>query len=272
MPQAPLSHDQNAKEHVKTFWDHEFQNKSLELASTAEVSLEESKHPLDRKFWSLIGDVRGLDILEIGCGLGHDTLRYAKMGARVVSIDISDVAVEQVKKRIENAGLSADVRVMDAFDVPSLNKKFDMIVGRFVLHHLEPFDEMSRIFASCLKQDGRMVFIENNASNPLLIFARNHLAGRYGIPKHGDNDEHPLTREEVAVLGKHFKEVKCHFPYVAFLRKINVYIFRGKKIFLPFTFLLSTADDALGAVFPGFRAYSYVQIVFAARPVAAQVQ
>lgn len=260
---------QSQREYVTAFW-----NKASAVAPTDESSLkpvgeDAGKTPLEQYFWKLIGDVRGLDILEVGCGLGDDTLRYARRGARVTSIDISDVAVERVRARLSAANVEADVRVMDAFDVRSFDKKFDLIVGKLILHHLEPFAEISEIFADRLKPEGRMVFAENNSRNPWLIFARNHLAGKYGIPKHGDNVEHPLTPEEVRTLGMHFDKVECHFPWLVFFRKLNTYIFRGKPVFRPMMWVNNKVDDTLWRVAPAIRPLSYLQIVVATKPIGS---
>src|SRR5262245_4193450 len=37
---------------------------------------------------------RGRDVLEVGCGLGTDTVRFARAGARIVAVDLTDTAVE----------------------------------------------------------------------------------------------------------------------------------------------------------------------------------
>jgi 2-polyprenyl-3-methyl-5-hydroxy-6-metoxy-1,4-benzoquinol methylase len=245
--------------YVRAFWNQAF-------AGTDAAAKRVQDTPFERCFWETLGCISGKDVLEIGCGLGDDTIRYARQGARVLSVDISEVAVARVRERLASAGLDADVRVMDAFDLDVLGRRFDLIVGKFILHHLEPFQEISRILAARLKPEGRMVFMENNASNPWLLFARKYLAGRYGIPKHGDDVEYPLTPEEVAMLRRDFGQVECKFPELIFLRKLNTYVFRHKKIFRPVTRTINRLDDALWHMAPGLRPWSYNQIVVAAGP------
>ena len=48
------------------------------------ISLEEPE--VDR----LLGDVAGLDIVDVGCGTGRHALRLAARGANVVGVDFSD--------------------------------------------------------------------------------------------------------------------------------------------------------------------------------------
>lgn len=265
MSKGNISNDE--KKYVVDFWNAAFAGNEDNLVNIKDgTPAIASADPFELRFLELFGDVTDRDVLEIGCGLGDYTMAFAKMGARVTSIDISSVAVEKVRRKLETAGLVADVRVLDVFDIKVLSQKFDMIVGKFILHHLEPFDKLSEIFASCLKPEGKLVFAENNARNPLLTFARDHLAGRYGIPKHGDDVEYPLTPAEVNLLKERFSEVGSEYPTMIFFRMLNTYIFRGKNIFRPFMKFLDGVDNFLWLKFPNLRKFSYNQIVFATSP------
>src|SRR4051812_8834438 len=47
----------------------------------------------------LLGNIAGLDLLDFGCGMGEESVYFAKLGARVTGIDISDLGVATLKKR-----------------------------------------------------------------------------------------------------------------------------------------------------------------------------
>src|SRR5688500_11171572 len=47
----------------------------------------------------LLGDMRGKDLLDYGCGMGEESIYFAKLGAHVTAIDISDVGISTLKKR-----------------------------------------------------------------------------------------------------------------------------------------------------------------------------
>ena len=135
------------------------------------------------------------------------------------------------------------------------------MVGRFVLHHIEPFDQFVDVLYNVLNDTGRGIFMENNSRNPFLMFARNNLAGKMGIPRYGDDEEFPLEPREIEMIEARFREVVQHFPELVFFKKLSTYIFRHKRIFTPFTEFNRWLDASLYTVVPGSRKYSYLQVV-----------
>jgi SAM-dependent methyltransferase len=78
---------------------------------------------------------QGKSVLEIGTGLGTDTLSFLKAGADVTSIDISDVSVNIAKKRAGLYGFDPErIQVANAEEF-SFDKKFDLIYSFGVIHH-----------------------------------------------------------------------------------------------------------------------------------------
>jgi 2-polyprenyl-3-methyl-5-hydroxy-6-metoxy-1,4-benzoquinol methylase len=43
----------------------------------------------------------GKDVLEIGCGVGTDTVRFARAGARLTAVDLTEVTVELAGRWLE---------------------------------------------------------------------------------------------------------------------------------------------------------------------------
>src|SRR5689334_18491465 len=52
---------------------------------------------------------RGKKVLEIGCGIGTDTVNFARHGARVTSVDLSEKSLELAQQRIRVYGLQERV-------------------------------------------------------------------------------------------------------------------------------------------------------------------
>jgi ubiquinone/menaquinone biosynthesis C-methylase UbiE len=74
-------------------------------------------------------------VLEIGCGLGTDLVKFARCGARVTGVDLSARSVELVQQRLVLEGLEGDVRVADAAALPFSDRSFDVVYSWGVLHH-----------------------------------------------------------------------------------------------------------------------------------------
>ena len=92
------------------------------------------------------------------------------------------------------------------------------------------------------------------------IWFRQHLAGRLWFPKHGDADEFPLTRAEVAELRRRF-DVDITYPELALFRLASYYVFKNRVLPGTFTWL----DQALYRV-PAMRPFSYYQYLYLTRP------
>jgi SAM-dependent methyltransferase len=77
----------------------------------------------------------GLEVLEIGLGLGADHERFALGGARLHGIDITTRAVEITSQRLGIKGLQSELRVADAEELPFENDSFDLVYSWGVIHH-----------------------------------------------------------------------------------------------------------------------------------------
>ena len=78
---------------------------------------------------------RGRDVLEVGCGIGTDTVRFARAGARVVGIDLTQAAVELANAWLEQEGLAGRALQADAELLPFEDASFDLVYSWGVLHH-----------------------------------------------------------------------------------------------------------------------------------------
>lgn len=89
---------------------------------------------------------RNRRVLEIGCGIGTDTVNFARHGAQVTAVDLSPVSVQVAAQRMDVYGVSQAVRfqVADAerltASVPP--EPYDLIYLFGVLHHTPHPDQL----------------------------------------------------------------------------------------------------------------------------------
>lgn len=78
---------------------------------------------------------KGKNVLDIGCGPGWLTTQYARGGANVTAIDLTDAAVELTRKHLAYRGLHGTVSTANAEALPFDDGTFDLVASSGVLHH-----------------------------------------------------------------------------------------------------------------------------------------
>ena len=83
-------------------------------------------HPLELKE---LRDVKGKTLLHLQCHFGIDTLSWARLGARVTGVDISDRSIERANELKRKAGFdNARFIRADLFNLPDiLDEQFDIV-------------------------------------------------------------------------------------------------------------------------------------------------
>lgn len=112
----------------------------------------------------------GKRALEIGCGTGNFTEKFARSGAQIVAVDISPELLEKARAR----GLpESQVRFLaKPFEQCDVDGPFDAVIGSSILHHLDIQPALAKILA-LLKPGGVMCFAEPNLVNPQIMIQKN---------------------------------------------------------------------------------------------------
>lgn len=95
------------------------------------------------EFWGF-DEARQKNVLDIGCGPGWLTVMYARKGAVVTAIDLTEHAVRLTAEALEANRVSAKLEVASAELLPFPEKTFDLVVSSGVLHHTPDFEAAIR--------------------------------------------------------------------------------------------------------------------------------
>jgi len=132
---------QKEKESVKQYWDNmpcgtggiAYPEGSLEYFE----AIAEKRNRLEPFIveYAQFNRWAGKKILEVGCGVGSDLLRFAMAGAQVVGIDLSPKSVFLARSRLHTYNCRGDVFAADAEDLPFEDDEFELTYSWGVLHH-----------------------------------------------------------------------------------------------------------------------------------------
>lgn len=245
---------------ARTHWDDAWNDQNItDIEPTA---LPFDRDATDRTFLRRLAELARANVLELGCGEGRLAVHLAQQGANVTAIDTSPAAVEIARRNACHNDVAdrVSVEVLDATNLERLEDTFDLVTGRFVLHHIEPFDTFTATLDRVTTSNASGLFLENSARNRLLMFFRKYLTGRLGVPQYGDGDEYPLTPGEIDTLRSRF-HVETHHPELVFLRKVNTYLLGYDNGWGRVVDLIESADELLYRLLPFLRKYSYLQLV-----------
>lgn len=104
-------------------------------------------------------------VLEVGCGVGAQTVTLAKNSpnAQIISIDISATSVAEAKMRVESAGVTnVHFQQGDIFHLSFKPESFDHVFVCFVLEHLPNPVEALSVLKTFIKPNGTITVIEGD--------------------------------------------------------------------------------------------------------------
>lgn len=150
--------------------------------------------------------LQGKHLLEVGCGMGYDSLEFLRRGVLVTATDLTPSAVELTKRHFEIEGVQAeDVRTANALDLPFGEGTFDAVWANGVLHATGDTELAIREVRRVLKIGGRAI-ISHFYRKPSWMYLLHNL-GRENIEY---KEEDPpvnqfYTEQEILAMFKGFQ-------------------------------------------------------------------
>jgi ubiquinone/menaquinone biosynthesis C-methylase UbiE len=138
------------------------------------LDLPRNRVKLDRKA-KLMAEYTGMTfgkrILEVACGTGVFTSRFALTGVAIDAIDTSYKMLSKQSRYSLDYGGPVVLSLMDATSTTFQDAKFDAVVGGYALQWI-PLDLLFREVYRVLKTGGRVAFVTDNGINPVAFMWR----------------------------------------------------------------------------------------------------
>jgi SAM-dependent methyltransferase len=108
---------------------------------------------------NILGDVQGLDIVELGCGTAYFSAWLAKRGARVVGVDPTPAQLETARRMMRETGIEFELVEAPGESVPLPDATFDVAHSEHgAAIWADPYVWIPEA-ARLLRPGGRLVFL-----------------------------------------------------------------------------------------------------------------
>lgn len=117
--------------------------------------------------FSLLPDLNGKTVLDLGCGVGDHLQTYLQLGAKkVVGLDLSEAMLSEAACKFAKNGW--DLTAYRFYNLPMQQldqieeREFDLITSSFAFHYIENFPELLTKIRQKLKPNGSLIFSQEH--------------------------------------------------------------------------------------------------------------
>lgn len=147
----------------------------------------------------------GRCVLEYGCGTESLAFDLAGKAQRVLSIDISDVAIQQAQRIAALKGVRGVQFTVDNAEAMHFpDKHVDVVAGSGIVHHLDIPKSMREV-RRVLRNGGVAIFAEPLGHNPVVNWYRSR------TPELRSADEHPLLVRDLNMMAEGFASAQVTY-------------------------------------------------------------
>lgn len=147
-------------ETVKDFWESHVNNEYYTDAGRATDEyfneIEERRYATHYNLVDLFAKLAGSrgKLLEVGCGIGVDSIQLAKCGFDVTAVDLTESALQVAKEFAVRRGVDVNFQLGNAEGLDFADASFDAVYSFGVLHHTPDIEKAVAEVRRVLKPGG----------------------------------------------------------------------------------------------------------------------
>jgi SAM-dependent methyltransferase len=137
---------------------------------------------------NVLPEVRGKDVLELGCGTAYVSAWLKRLGARrVVGLDITPAQLKTAQRLNRKTGLGLELVEANAEVVPLRDKSFDLVISEYGASiWCDPYKWIPEA-ARLLRSGGELVFLRNSTISMVCMPDTGKVAESLQRPQRGMN-------------------------------------------------------------------------------------
>ena len=117
---------------------------------------------IDESELNVLGDVAGLDVVELGCGTAYFYAWLAKRGARPVGVDVTPAQLETARRMMAETAIEFPLVEADAAETGLPDASADLVLSEYGASiWVDPYRWIPEA-ARLLRPGGRLVFLRNS--------------------------------------------------------------------------------------------------------------
>lgn len=124
-----------------------------------------------------LGEVDGLDVVELGCGTAFVSAHLTRLGAHPVAVDLSAAQLASARRCQVLTGTGFPLVEACAEDVPLKSRSFDLVVSEYGAAPWCAPERWLSEAARLLRPGGRLVFLTNSPLAGMCVPAEGGVAG-----------------------------------------------------------------------------------------------
>jgi 2-polyprenyl-6-hydroxyphenyl methylase / 3-demethylubiquinone-9 3-methyltransferase len=101
--------------------------------------------------------LKGLRMLDVGCGAGILSEPLARLGAQMVGADPAEENIAAAQAHALESGIAIDYRATTAEDLAAANERFDVVLAMEVVEHVTDMKAFVATCATMVKPGGLMI-------------------------------------------------------------------------------------------------------------------